>query len=52
MVSYNHMVKLAKEHGLTLVCKYRYELHDDAGLLFWAYYLTDIENYLRSFVNV
>lgn len=37
---------MAQEKGLKLVCNYRYELRDDMGLLFWAYELNEIVNYL------
>lgn len=51
MSTYQTVERMAKQKGLRLVCNYRYELRDSYGLLFWAYELNDIENYLRNLIH-
>jgi len=48
---YHTVAQMAEEKGLRLVCNYRYELRDDIGLLFWAYELCEIENYLKGIIH-
>jgi hypothetical protein len=40
--------RLAMTKGLSLHCHYRYELRDRDNVVYWAYYLSDIEKYLNE----
>lgn len=44
--------KLARQKGLVLNFRYRYELLDGHNVVYWAYFLRDIENYLKNMINI
>ena len=40
--------KLARQKGLVLNFRYRYELRDGHNVVYWALFLSDIEKYLNE----
>ena len=48
--TFSTIESLANGKKLYLVCNYRYELRNgDNELLYWSYYLKDVENFLRNY---
>lgn len=48
--TFSDIEHLANGKKLRIVCRYHYELYNpDNEMVFWSYYLEDVENFLRTY---